>query len=179
MTALATAITPGTWTVDVASSSAAFRARDLLRQPVLGTLPVRWGVVQVSPDGVPVSVVAELDLAGVSTGSSRRDADLRGHRFFAVEGSPVLRFTAGPARPDGGGAWVLPGSLALRGVDCPLEVAVELVARSGAQARVRATAVVDRRDAGIRVPRLLVGTAVELSVEASLLAPPPDDPRPA
>lgn len=171
MTSLTGALPAGTWVVDAAASSAQFRARDLLHRPVVGALPVLSASVHVSPDGTPSHVLADLDLAGVVTGSARRDRDLGGHRFFDVERSSLLRFTAGPARPDGDRRWLLPGELLLKGVHCPLEVVAELVDVADGRASVRATAALDRRAAGITVPRLLVGATVTITVEACLLAP--------
>lgn len=171
MTSLMGRLAAGTWAVDAPASSARFHARDVLRKPVVGTLPVRTASVQVSPQGSPLHVTAELDLGGVSTGNARRDRDLRGRRFFDVESDGVLRFTAGPARAQDPGHWLLDGQLELRGRRCLAEVAVQLLDVVDGRARVRATASIDRRDAGITVPRLLVGRLVDVQVEAVLLAP--------
>jgi len=171
VTALLPGLAAGTWTVDTASSTAQFRARDVLRKTVVGTLPVLSGSVQVSADGEPVQVAAELDLAGVETGNARRDRDLRGHRFFHVERGATLHATAGPARPDGEGRWVLTGELVLHTVRCPVELTAELVSLAGDRAVVRATTSLDRRDVGIDVPQLLVGRRVDVVVDAVLRVP--------
>lgn len=69
--------------------------------------------------------------------------------------------------------WELPGALFLRGVECPVLLSVDLRdVESGVQ--VRATASLDRRALGIRVPRLLVGATVQLAVTAVLRRPEPD-----
>lgn len=171
MTTASAGMITGTWTVDPTTTSAQFRARDVLRKTVVGTLQVLSGVVEVSPDGVPARVRAELDLASGTTGNARRDADLRSPRFFHVQREPVLRFTAGPATPDGPDRWVLPGQLSLKGVTCALEIIAELVEIVEGRARVRATATLDRRDVGITVPRILVGRSVAVVVDATLRAP--------
>jgi polyisoprenoid-binding protein YceI len=157
--------------VDTASSTAQFRARDVLRKTVVGTVPVLSGSVQVTADGEPVQVAAELDLAGVETGNARRDRDLRGHRFFHVERGATLHVTAGLARPDGEGRWVLTGELVLHTVRCPVELTAELVSLAGDRAVVRATTSLDRRDVGIDVPQLMVGRRVDVVVDAVLRAP--------
>ena len=173
MTSLIGQLAAGTWTCDVRASSARFRARDVLHKPVDGTLPVLSASVQVSPEGSPLQVQAELDLAGVDTGSTRRDHDLRGRRFFDAEHDRMLRFTAGAARADGPGRWLVDGELALRGHRCPLQLTAELVLVAGGRGRVRASATLDRRDVGITVPRLLVGRWVDVEVEAVLVPPAP------
>lgn len=173
MTALLHAATPGTWAVDPAASCARFVARDVLRKRVVGTLPVQAASVEVSAEGVPVRVSADLDLDGVDTGNARRDRDLRGPRFFAVQKGGVLRFVATAARPDSAGRWFLDGELVLRDVRCPLPVQVEITDVSGEHVAVRATASLDRREIGIHVPRLLVGRSITIAVEAVLTAPSP------
>ena len=161
----------GTWAVDTAASTARFRARDVLHRQVSGTLPLLAAGVEVSPEGDPLRVWADLDLAGVSTGSARRDRDLRGPRFFDVESGGVLGFRARAARDDGSGGWQLSGELVLNGVRCRVEVAARLVGAEDGRARVQATTTLDRRDVGITVPRLLVGRSVGVVVDAVLLAP--------
>jgi polyisoprenoid-binding protein YceI len=143
----------------------------VLRKTVVGTVPVLSGSVQVTADGEPVQVAAELDLAGVETGNARRDRDLRGHRFFHVERGATLHVTAGLARPDGEGRWVLTGELVLHTVRCPVELTAELVSLAGDRAVVRATTSLDRRDVGIDVPQLMVGRRVDVVVDAVLRAP--------
>jgi polyisoprenoid-binding protein YceI len=173
VTALLGDLVAGTWTVDHAASSARFQARDVLRKQVVGTVPVLSAGVDVSPQGVPVRVWADLDLAGVDTGNTRRDRDLRGPRFFDVKQGGVLRFRATTARAEDSGRWQLAGELALRDARCSLSVEVEVVAESPHRTTVCATAALDRRAIGIDVPRLLVGRAVGIRVEAVLVAPGP------
>lgn len=162
----ATTVAAGTWFLRTATAQ--FCARDLLRKPVRGTLPVRSGQVRVGADGRVTGATAELDLAGVSTGHPKRDRDLRGRRFFDVEADPALRFTGGPARHEDG-RWILPGTLRLKEIDCPVELAVEVLAAGADALSVRATTALDRWDAGIRVPRLLLGRRVEITVTAQLV----------
>lgn len=171
MSAQRTGVIAGKWTADPSATEAQFRARDVLRRTVVGTLSVLSASVEVSADGTPMHVAAVLDLASVATGSTRRDADLRGPRFFDVQGDALLRMTAGPAQPGGSHRWLLAGELTMKGTCCPLDITAELVDLDDGRAHVRATAVFDRRDAGITVPRLLVGRAVAIEVDACLRAP--------
>lgn len=171
MSAVATELAAGTWTVDPTSTRTQFQVRDVLHRTVVGTLSLRSATVEVSADGVPLQVRADLDLRSVATGNARRDADLRGPRFFDVERNAVLQLSAGPARPDGPARWLLAGELGLKDSSCPLDVAVQLVDLADGRARVRATATLDRRAAGITVPALLVGRHVAVQVDAVLHAP--------
>ena len=166
----------GRWSVLPSATQACFRVRDVLHRPVTGRLDVVRGHVDVDGAGVPVAVVAELDLASVDTGHLRRDRDLRGRRFFDVERSALLVFTAGTASAGPDGAWSLPGALRWGGSSCPVDLDVEVVGDEGpggaGPRRVRATTVVDRMVLGLRAPRVLVGRQVQVTVEAEL-APPP------
>lgn len=177
MTALRTGAPAGTWTLDVSASTARFRARGLLGTTVVGTLDVLSASVQVSADGRPERVDAELDLASVATGSARRDADLRGPRFFDAQRGPALLVSAVrpqhviAAQPAGSARWLLTGELAMKGRRCPVDITAELLHLEDGQAHVHATAVIDRRDVGIMVPRLLVGRTVAIEVDGVLRAP--------
>ena len=166
------ALHPGRWTTGPTTATASFQARDVLHRTVTGTLPVRSAVVEVGPDGRLERVQAELELAGVDTGSTRRDHDLQGKRFLHVELGGVLLFTAdsatatatATATADG---WTLPGELDLHGARCPVVLRVQ---RTGPSS-VRATATLHRQDLGIRVPRLIVGSLVTVTVDAELAPP--------
>ena len=165
--AAAGSLAPGRWAVT--ACTATFRARDLLGRPVVGTLPLLSGEVEVDRHGVPARVSAELDLTGVDTGNARRDKDLQGPRFFDSTAGGVLRFTADRPATTAGDGWLLDGTLQLRDTDCPVQLSVEPAGGPGR--RVRATTALDRRDLGITVPAVLVRPRIEITVEAELLPP--------
>lgn len=160
----------GTWTVAPSTTRAMFQVRDVLHRWVYGTLAVTSGSVGVDAQGIPSSAYAEVDLASVATGSERRDKDLRGRSFLDVQSSPRLVFSSGPATAAGPNRWTLPGRLAMKGMECPVLLQVQVTTTSSG-ARVRATTTLDRRQLGISAPRLLVGSEVVVTVEADLLAP--------
>ncbi len=171
MTAVRAELVAGTWTADPMATSAQFRARDILGRTVVGTLTLLSASVAVSTDGVPMHVQAELDLASVTTGNAKRDRDLRGPRFFDAQHDPVLRVTAGAARLDGPGRWLVASELTMKGHSFPLDILAELADLTDGQAHLHATATLDRREAGITVPRLLVGPSVAVVINAVLRAP--------
>lgn len=163
-------LAPGRWTVEPSSTCVEFTARDLLGRPVVGTVPLLAGSVDVDADGRPQAVRAELDATGVDTGHPRRDADLQKRRFLHTAAAPVLSVRSGPARPTEDG-WELDAVLSVRGGECPLRLLVQDVGTTAAGRVVTATTVLDRRDAGITVPAVLVRRQVELRVRAELLPP--------
>src|SRR5262245_35122155 len=66
------------WQVAVADSVAAFSVRELGLLRVRGMIPIVDGTVELADAGNIAALTATLDPAGIATGNSRRDADLRG-----------------------------------------------------------------------------------------------------
>ena len=159
----------GTWVVDAPASTAGFVAREF-SAAVPGTIPIVSGTVTVEA-GAVVGVEAELNLAGIHTGNQRRDRDLRGKHFFRTPERPTMRFTAGAAHLTDGG-WALTGVLHVNGRDCPVDLEVRLDATAADPVdgvmRIFATAAIDRRDAGIRAPSLLIRRRVGIEIAATL-----------
>ena len=89
-----TTIAAGTWTVDLAHTRAAFAARHLFGSTVHGTIAVTAGTIEVGADGCPVRLHVTLHPASIDTGNARRDSDLRGRRFLAVDAHPLMEVTA-------------------------------------------------------------------------------------
>ncbi len=172
MTALAAAATATagtTWRVDPARTLAAFVVANFAVRRVRGTLPVRSGTVTTDVTGRVVGVRAALDPVRIDTGSTRRDRDLRGPRLLDVEQAPTWSFEADGVEQDGDG-WRVTGVLTVRR-PCRVVLSVGPVQplQDGAL-RVRATTSLDRRDAGVRAPRVLVGRRVEVELDVVLSA---------
>lgn len=161
--------TTATWSVDVERSTAGFRVGNLGVRHVRGTVPVLAGSVTTDGDGRVVAVHAVLDAAGVDTGNGRRDRDLRSPGLLDVAQVPTWSFDGGPAEPDGDG-WRVSGVLTVRRpCDVVLSVGAAVPLPDGGL-RLRATTSLDRRDAGVRAPRALVGRQVEVELEVVLRA---------
>ena len=162
-----TAAAAGTWTVD-ADTRAGFAVRNFGLNTVRGTIAVTAGTVEIGPDGGPVRLSGTLDPASVDTGNRRRDKDLRGRPFLDVARHPVLEVVADRVEPDGAG-WRARGVLRVRGTQCPLWIDAALDERSTrACLWVTATARLDLREVGIRVPRVMVGRWADLTISARL-----------
>jgi polyisoprenoid-binding protein YceI len=163
-----TSVGAGIWTADLTRTRAAFAARHLAGQTVHGTIAVTGGTLDVAPDGQPRRFQATLDPASIDTGNARRDADLRGRRFLAVGTYPLMEAAAdGIDVADGG--WRADAVLRVRGGEAPLHIDAKLdILPTGARLLVSGTARLDLRDAGIRVPGLLVRRFVDLSFSAQL-----------
>lgn len=155
----------GSWTVRCEDSTARFTVRNLGFGRVSGTIPIRGGSVHRDAHGGAVE--AELDLGALDTENPRRDADLRKPHLLDSAARPVLRFSADRVREEAAG-WLLEGTLELRGVACPVTLTARLLGTDTAAPHIVATGVFDRAPLGMRVPRLVIGRFVDLTVDARL-----------
>jgi polyisoprenoid-binding protein YceI len=163
-----TSVAAGTWTVDLAHARAAFAARHMFGRTVHGTIALRAGTIEVGTDGRPQRFHATLDPASITTGSARRDSDLRGKRFLAVEAYPLMEVIADRIAATGDG-WYAYAVLRGHGCEAPLRIDATLDgAATAPRLQVSGAARLDLRDVGIRVPGFLVRRFVNLSVSAQL-----------
>jgi polyisoprenoid-binding protein YceI len=163
-----TSVGAGIWTADLTRTRAAFAARHLFGQTVHGTIAVTGGTLDVGPDGQPRRFLATLDPSSIDTSNARRDADLRGRRFLAVEACPLMEAAADAIDSTGDG-WRADAVLRVHRCEAPLRIEAKLdILPTGARLLVSGTARLDLRDAGIRVPGLLVRRFVDLTFSAQL-----------
>ena len=161
-------VAAATWQVDTARSTAGFRVSNFGLRHVRGTVPLREGTVTTDADGAVLDLRAVLDATGVDTAHVTRDRDLRSARLLAVEQVPTWSFATDGVARDGEG-WQVSGTLTVRR-PCPVVLAVAAPqALPDGALRVRATTVLDRRDAGVRAPRVLVGRSVEVELDVVLV----------
>jgi polyisoprenoid-binding protein YceI len=163
-----TTIAAGTWTADLAQTRAAFAARHLFGSTVQGTIAVTAGTIEVGTDGRPVRLHATLDPASIDTGNARRDSDLRGRRFLALDAHPLMEVAADRIAATARG-WHADAVLRGRGREAPVVIDATLDgAATALRLQVSGTARLDLRDLGIRVPGWLVRRFVDLRVSAQL-----------
>ena len=168
---------PGQWITDGAACTVTFTVRNFGLRTVTGHLPVTSAEVTIDSHGQPARIRAELDVRGIDTGHRRRDADLRGARFFGTDRWPFISFEATAISPSAAG-WTVDGQLVVKDVTSPvrLEVSEAQAASSDPAAPVslRATGSLNRRTAGITAgPGFLIGHAISLSLTATF-GPAPD-----
>jgi polyisoprenoid-binding protein YceI len=159
----------GRWRAVPGCTSATFTVRNFGLRHVTGSVPVAEAWVEVDAAGVPRHVRATLDLRAVDTGNARRDADLQKPHLLDTAHCPTLTFAGTPYGSIGGG-WTIAGSLAGRcATEVVLDAAVEAVTER--EITVSATVRLDRRELGVRAPRLLIGRCLEVVVTATFCAP--------
>jgi polyisoprenoid-binding protein YceI len=122
--------------------------------------------VPVDESGRPRAISGSLDLGSIDTGNSRRDKDLRKPRFLDLDRYPAMTFAADSMTVTPAG-WRVTGQLAVRGNNVRLagDAAVSSHDRSAtATAHTR----LDRRALGIRVPGIMIGHAIDITVTVTL-----------
>jgi polyisoprenoid-binding protein YceI len=163
-----TSVGAGTWTADLTRTRAGFAARHLFGQTVQGTIAVTGGTLDVGPDGQPRRFQATLDPASIDTGNARRDGDLRGRRFLDVGAYPLMEAAADEIEV-AADRWRADAVLRVGRSEAPLRIEAQLdILPAEARLVVSGTAQLDLRDAGIRVPGLMVRRFVDLSFSAQL-----------
>ena len=149
---------PGQWVADGAACT------------VTGQLPVTSAEVTIDGNGQPACIRAELDVRGIDTGHRRRDADLRGAKFFGTDRWPSISFEATAISHSATG-WTVDGQLIVKDVASPVRLEVSevrgLSSDPAARVSLRAAGSLDRRAAGITAgPGFLIGHAISLAIAA-------------
>ncbi len=172
-------LTAGTWTVDPAHSSVGFVARHMMITKVRGHFADFDGSVTVADDPFASSVVANVRLASIDTGSADRDAHLRSPDFFDVESHPEMSFRSTSVRADGD-AYRLDGDLTIAGVTRPVSFALDFdgVGQDpwgNSKAGFTATTEINRKDWGLswnvalETGGLLVSERIRIELDVQLV----------
>jgi polyisoprenoid-binding protein YceI len=167
VTAPGSALT-GSWHVAAHRTKVGFTVRKLGLIRVRGTFAVRDGFAVTDRSGTPRQAGAVLDAASVATGIARRDADLRGARFFDVARFGELTYRADRFEAVDGG-WLARGTLRVRDREVPLDLTVVAeTAADGKEVRLTGRGVIDRAATGLPAPRWLIGRWIQVQVQAVL-----------
>lgn len=171
-TAQGRAATEETWTIDPVHSTAQFTARHFGIVPVIGTIPIVKGSVQLqSGSQVPVSVSAELDASKIDTHDDMRDADLRSDHFFNTAVTPTIEFASTKIEGSDPNHFTIAGNLTMHGQTHPVLLSAGVVGagkspRGESLIAYAATATIDRTEWGMTFGPMMVGNKVDLSVNA-------------
>ena len=110
-------LTPGTWTLDPAHTSAAFTVRHAGISRARGQFKDVEGVLEVGEGGQNLSFSTTLKTESVHTSNEDRDNHLRSSDFFDVETFPEIRFVSTKVEGD-----TLVGDLTIRDVTKQVEL---------------------------------------------------------
>jgi polyisoprenoid-binding protein YceI len=106
---------PGMYQVDPDHSFVYFSAWHHIVGVVRGRFNKVTGTITAAANPADCAVDITIDTATISTQNTERDDDLRGPDFFDVKQFPAARYRGRGVRRSGN-AWVMDGTLAIRGV---------------------------------------------------------------
>jgi polyisoprenoid-binding protein YceI len=133
---------------------------------VRGTFRLTDGEVHIAPDPAQSSVRLTIDAASFSSGRAMWDADVISAALLDASAYPEIAFAGRGPRPDGTG-WLLSGEVTAHGVTAPVDIRITLSGAGDGVARFRAFARLERTSFGITKQRGMVGTTVDLTVDAA------------
>ena len=107
---------PGMYNIDPAHSFAYFGAWHHIVGLVRGRFDKVTGTISAAKEPADCAVDISIDTASIDTQVARRDEDLRGPDFFDVKNFPAMTYRGRGIRMTADGAWVMDGSLTIRGV---------------------------------------------------------------
>jgi polyisoprenoid-binding protein YceI len=162
-----------TWTPDAAHSEVDFAVRHMQLTMVHGRMGKVTGTIQINDaDLTRSSIQIAIDVAGVDSGVTMRDNDLRGANFFDTAQYPTATFTStGIAKSANG--FTVTGNLTLHGVTKPVTLEMDppvgpINGMGGKQHMgFSGTATISRTAFGIgaKVPLAVVGDDIKLTIE--------------
>jgi polyisoprenoid-binding protein YceI len=177
---------PGAYLVDPAHTFAYFGAMHHIVGLVRGRFDKVTGTISAAKDPADCAVDISIDTASIDTQVTRRDEDLRGPDFFDVKKFPAMTYRGRGIRKTADGAWVMDGSLTIRGVtkEVPLTFKFKglfpgMPAGAPARTAFHASAAVKRGDFGMTRDNLMElepnskgpDVTIEIDVEADASAP--------
>ena len=170
-------LTPGTWTLDPAHTSAAFTVRHAGISKARGQFTDVEGELVVAEGGKDLAFTATLKTESVSTSNPDRDAHLKSADFFDVENNPTITFRSTELKGD-----TLHGELTINGITKPVEL--DFTYEGAAtdpfgiyRAGFTGETTISRKEFGLtwnaalEAGGVLVADSVKISIEAEFTAP--------
>jgi len=177
---------PGMYNIDPVHTFAYFGALHHIVGLVRGRFDKVTGTISAAKEPADCAVNISIDAASIDTQFARRDEDLRGPEFFDVKNFPAMTYRGHGIRKAADGAWVMDGSLTIRGVtkEVPLTFQFkglfpDMPAGKPARASFHAMAAVKRGDFGMTRDNLMElgpnpkgpDVEIEIDVEANANTP--------
>ena len=161
----------GRWSIDPGQSSIEFKIRHI-GGGTRGRFTGFEAAMATAEDPLGSSVSATINLASIETGNKKRDEHLRSVQYLNVAAGSRATYRSTRVRVSDG-KFRIEGDLTLFGIARPVPLMVEeydfAAARFGGQrATFTATAHIDRRDFGLKIPRDGGGWAVSNKVSITL-----------
>jgi polyisoprenoid-binding protein YceI len=177
---------PGMYDIDPVHTFAYFGAWHHIVGLVRGRFDKVTGTISAAKEPADCAVDISIDAASIDTQFAKRDEDLRGPDFFDVKNFPAMTYRGRGIRKTADGAWVMDGSLTIRGVtkEVPLTFQFkglfpDMPAGQPARASFHARAAAKRGDFGMTRDNLMElgpnpkgpDVEIEIDVEANASTP--------
>lgn len=157
-----------------------FGVQHLVVGRVRGRFDSFAGTLTVDDDLAKWRLDVSIESASVDTQNERRDADVRGSRFFDSLNFPQITYRAVGLLSESGGCWSTAGDLTIRGVTRPAVLTGRFIGlasdHSGTtRAAYQATAKIRRRDYGLLAEidgesgGLVVGHDITVEIDAEVI----------
>lgn len=124
MTATATLIPTGTYTVDPAHSRVGFAVKHLGIATVRGEFGAFVGGLELGEDAI--TAYGTVQAASVDTNEAQRDEHLRSGDFFDVERFPEIAFRSTSIRPVDEDTFEIAGELTMHGITRAIQLTAEI-----------------------------------------------------
>ena len=146
-------------------TTVAFSAKKLGLFTIRGTMRLVSGTFTVASPLERSTLHAVLATDSFSTPMRKRDEHVKGPKLLDAAKYPRLEFDSTGIAAAGDG-WEIRGLLALHGKVAPTVLRVDTATFDGGLARVRAQALVDRRDFGVTAQRAAASWLIQVQIEA-------------
>ncbi len=172
-----TAVTTGTWALDVTHTEIGFTVRHLMSK-VRGKFETFEGTITSADDITASTVNVSVDLASVNTGTADRDAHLRSGDFFNAEENPKMTFVSTGIVEKSEGEFVVTGDLTIKGITKSVDLDTEFLGEGGdpwggTRVGLEATTSISRKEFGIdfNIPvegadKLMIGDKITINIVA-------------
>lgn len=173
----------GQWNIDPTHSVVHFSVRHLGISLIRGRFSDVEAALDVGADLASTSLSAVVGMGSIDTGNADRDGHVQSSDFFNAEANPKMTFDSSAIEDNGDGSYAVTGELSLNGHTGTTTLAVSFAGTEdnpfdgSVRAGFEATGQIDRTAYGIdwNVPLasggIMLGTAVDIAIDAQLLAP--------
>lgn len=151
---------PGTYDVEISQSTISVRATHLFGLlPVTTRFRLRSARFVIGRRAEDSRVDAVVDADSLTSGDRRRDKQVRSRSLLNTREHPEVGYRSTTLQRDGA-AWIVHGTLTVRGVDAPCDLRVTEIRETPEGLAVQANCTIDRYAHGLTGARGFVGRRV-------------------
>jgi polyisoprenoid-binding protein YceI len=168
------------WQIDPMHTQVEFSAKHFGMMTVRGHFRDVRVSGEIDPTNVGASrVVAEIDVASLTTNNPQRDNDLRSSYFLELDKYPSITFTSTGIEPTGDNTFRLTGDLTIKGITKPVSLQLNRYGEindpmMGHRVSFGAEGQINRKDFGMEFDmladnRLVVSHEIKLFIETEIV----------